>query len=112
MHNTTGQNATDQIVHDYLDDLEHLLQHADTTSVAVMAPSELERTIRALRAILADHAPDTSGRCHRCTPRWAPRWAWWRRAWPCRAWQAAHQHLVIAAPAHPTGPILPVGGPR
>lgn len=109
-------SATDQIVSDYLDDVEHLLQQADATSVAVMAPTELARTVHALRAILADHAPDASGRCHRCATRRPWSWAWWRvswrRAWPCRTWQTAHQHLVTAAPAQPTGPISVIGGPR
>ncbi|MFC8796973.1 hypothetical protein ACFT2C_04525 [Promicromonospora sp. NPDC057138] len=111
MHSTTAQIATHKIVRDYLANLKRLLQQADTASVAVMAPTELERTINALNAILAD-APDTSGHCHRCTTRWAPRWAWWHRAWPCRAWQIAHQHLIAADPTHPTGPIHAVGGPR
>lgn len=93
---------------DYLNDVDHLLQHADAASVAVMAPTELERMIHALRAILARHAPNADGRCHRCTARWA----WWSQARPCHAWQIAHQHLVEAAPAHPTGPILAAGGPR
>ena len=103
MHSTA-----DQIVRDYLNDVDHLLQHVDAASVAVMAPTELERMIHALRAILARHASDAGGRCHRCTARWA----WWRQARPCHAWQIAHQHLVEAAPAHPTGPILAFGGPR
>jgi hypothetical protein len=107
MHTTA-----DQIVRDYLDDLEHLLRHADAASVAVMTPTELERTIRALRAILMDHALDMHRRCRRCTTRLAWRWAPWLRSRPCRAWQLAHQHLVVDAPLHPTGPILALGGPR
>ncbi|WP_454852247.1 hypothetical protein [Promicromonospora soli] len=103
-------NATDQIVSDYLDDLEHLLQHADAASVAVAAPTELDRTIRAL---VVDHAP---GRLGLLPPLHhqvgvaagvvAP------GVWPCRAWQTAHQHLITAAPAHATEPILAIGGPR
>ena len=101
-------NATDEIVRDYLNDVSHLLQHADAPSVAILAPTELERTIQALRALLAGHSPAGHGRCPRCTPRWA----WCRRGLPCRAWQIAHQYLVTAAPTHPTGPVLAVGGPR
>lgn len=100
--------AAHQIVSDYLDDLEHLLQHADAASVAVMAPAELERTIQTVRALLSGHSPAGQGRCPRC----APRWAWWRRALPCRAWQIAYQHTIAAPIAHPTGPILTSGGPR
>ncbi|WP_423464259.1 hypothetical protein ACO229_06795 [Promicromonospora sp. MS192] len=96
---------------DYLDDLEHLLQHADAASVAVMAPAELGPTVRALQAILADHVPEAQD--HRCT---GPVRRLWRRAWQqvcsSRAWQLAYQHLIAAAPVNPTGPINVVGGPR
>ncbi|MFC8797126.1 hypothetical protein ACFT2C_05300 [Promicromonospora sp. NPDC057138] len=103
-------NATDQIVSDYLDDLEHLLQHADAASVAVMAPTELERTICAL---LVNHTPRRLGLLpplhHQVGVAEvvvAP------GVWPYRAWQTAHQRLVTAAPAHPTEPIVAIGGPR
>ncbi len=101
-------NAVQRIVQDYLNDVEHLLRHADAPSVAVLAPAELERTIQTVRALLAGHSPTGQGRCPWC----APRWAWWRRALPCRAWQIAYQHIIEAPIARPTGPILASGGPR
>ena len=111
MHTATNQPATHQIVGDYLNDLEHLLQHADATSVAVMAPTELARTIHALRAILADHEPESPTGGHS-----GPIGQMWRKALQqvgsSRAWHVAYQHLIAAAPADPTGPIKVVGGPR
>jgi hypothetical protein len=101
-------NTTVEIVSDYLDDLEHLLQHADGPSVAILAPAELERTLQTIRGLLAGHSPDKHGRCPRCTPRWA----WWRRTVPCREWKIAYQRMISAPAAHPTGPILAIGGPR
>ncbi|PUB32593.1 hypothetical protein C8K30_1011119 [Promicromonospora sp. AC04] len=103
--------AAHQIVSDYLDDLEHLLQHTDAASVAVMAPSELRRTVRALRAILADRAPDRRDQQHNGPIRrlW---WQAWQQVCLAWAWQVAYQHLIAAPPADPTGPIGVVGGPR
>ncbi|MFI8528276.1 hypothetical protein ACIGB8_27715 [Promicromonospora sukumoe] len=101
-------NTTVEIVSDYLNEVERLLQHADGPSVAVLAPAELERTVEVIRALLADHHLDALGRCRRCTSRWA----WWRRAVPCREWKIAYERAIAALTAHPTGPILAVGGPR
>ena len=104
-------NTTVEIVSDYLDDLERLLQHTDAASVAVMAPTELGRTICALRAILADHCPDpqTHPRARSIRRLW---WRAWQQVCSSRAWQVAYQHLIAAPPAAPTGPIDAVGGPR
>ncbi|MEU4360309.1 hypothetical protein [Promicromonospora sp. NPDC023987] len=104
-------NTTVEIVSDYLDDLERLLQHADAASVAVMAPAELRRTLRALRAILAKHCPgpdayQSSGFVSRL---W---WRAWQQICSSSAWQVAYQHLIAASPVDPTGPIDAVGGPR
>ncbi len=102
MHTATHQPAKHQIVSDYLDDLEHLLQHTDAASAAVMAPTELNRTIGALRAILVGPALDRRAQQYDGPVRWLW-WRAWQRLCSSWAWQIAYHHL-IAAPA-PDAPV-------
>jgi hypothetical protein len=87
--------------------LDRLAKNADRESLAVLAPDELPRLIRGLRAVLAPHTADAHGRCRRCN-RWRP----WRRALPCDNWDRAYEEIMVAAPSNPTGPVVFRGGPR
>lgn len=100
-------DANPQRLQDYLTDLDNLVQHLDRKSLAVLAPDEMPRLIRGLRAVLAPHTANAHGRCRRWN-----RWRLWRRAMPRDNWDRAYQEIVAAAPTNPTGPVEVIGGPR
>jgi hypothetical protein len=77
-----------QAVWERLDMLDELASSADNGSLLSAARSELPRLTHGWRALLATHAPDTRGRCPKCSRRWQPRGAL------CSVWHAAHEHLV------------------
>jgi hypothetical protein len=77
-----------QAVWERLDLLDELATHADASSLASVAHTELPRLTGGWRALLAQHEPDSKGNCPTCSSRWRAQKA------PCTVWQAAHQHLV------------------
>lgn len=80
--------AVREAVCERLDYLDQLVTQADVPSRAALAETEIARMTEAWRALLADHQPDSHGRCKQCSR--------WRhpRAFPCAAWTIAHHHLV------------------
>lgn len=80
-----------------LDYLDHLARDGDEQSKAALADTEICRLTGAVRAILADHAPDEQGKCRVC--RAMP----WRRRARCTVWGAAYSHLA-SDPASRAGP--------
>lgn len=80
--------AVREAVFERLDLLDQLVSQADVPSRAALAETEIARMTEAWRALLAEHQPDSHGRCKLCSR--------WRhpRAFPCAAWTIAHHHLV------------------
>ena len=81
-------DALREAVFDRLDYLDHLVSQADVPSRAALAETEIARMTEAWRALLAEHEPDSHGRCRQCSR--------WRhpRSFPCATWTIAHHHLV------------------
>lgn len=73
-----------------LDLLDDLASRADAASLASVAGTELPRLTGGWRALLAEHEPDSEGRCPRCAGRFL------RRNAPCSVWQVAHDVLLAA----------------
>ncbi len=80
--------AVRDAVFERLNYLDQLVTEADLPSRAALAETEIVRMTDAWRALLAEHEPDSRGRCRNCSR--------WRRprAFPCAAWTIAHHHLV------------------
>jgi hypothetical protein len=80
--------AVREAVCERLDYLDQLVSQADVPSRAALAETEIARMTEAWRVLLAEHQPDSHGRCRQCSR--------WRRprAFPCAAWTIAHHHLV------------------
>lgn len=74
-----------------------VLEHLDTLDGAVSAGSEtllplarneLHRLAEGFRRLLAEHRPDTDGRCRSCPGPFRG------RRWPCSVWTTAYRYLV------------------
>lgn len=81
-------DAVREAVFERLDYLDQLVTEADVPSRAALAETEIARMTDAWRALLAEHEPDSHGRCRQCSR--------WRhpRSFPCATWTIAHHHLV------------------
>ncbi|QWF81084.1 hypothetical protein [Amycolatopsis sp. CA-230715] len=75
-----------QTVVEHLNYLDVLVADGDTPSKAALAETEVARLTAAWRRLLDQHAPDSRGRCARCSPRW--------RHNECTVWETAHQQLI------------------
>jgi hypothetical protein len=74
----------------FLDDVAHRAVAADDASAVRLGRYELPRIVAALRAVLNEHEPNASGRCHTCRTR-----RFGRPAAPCRAYLTAHLRLLV-----------------
>lgn len=84
-----------------LDYLDKLAMFGDHSSRAALATTEIARLTGAWRSLLGQHAPDSNGRCPRCSGWWR-----WQRRRPCAIWHTVHEHLVADTHAKtPAGPL-------
>jgi hypothetical protein len=80
-------------VHNRLTEITRSAEVYDDARLAQVARAEIPLIIAALREALAEHDPDTRGRCRACRSR-TPRWPWRRRTrTPCRVYLAAQLRL-------------------
>jgi hypothetical protein len=84
-------------VYDRLDYLNDLVYAADAPSLSALADTEIVILTETVRKMLAQHGPDSHGRCRQCS-------GWLRpRRHPCSVWTTAHQHLIGPHGATPSG---------
>ena len=90
---------------DRLDQLSKQAGSAVPAKLEKLARSEIHRLTGGWRQLLANHQPDDSGRCPRCS-------GWLRRRrWPCPVWLVAHHQLIGESLAHRKRPRRPAPGP-
>ncbi len=83
-------NQDDNWRHDVLDHLDKLdgAVSAGAEALLPLARNELYRLAEGFRRLLAEHRPDTEGRCQACPGPFRG------RRWPCSVWTTAYRYLV------------------
>jgi hypothetical protein len=90
---------------EYLIEVSSRARHGDDRAAAGLARTELPKLVKALRAVLDEHSPDSFGRCASCR-----RSRFGRTPTPCRAYLSAHLCLV-AFNDDPTPAVSTAPGP-
>lgn len=83
----------DASVRDRLAGLSDVASSGEEADAALLGRSEVPKLVSALRELLAEHEPDSRGRCRTCRRGWFRR----RRVAPCRAYLSAYLCLVLPA---------------
>jgi hypothetical protein len=85
--------------------VEEMTARAGATLSAPLARRHIRTITGGWRELLAQHQPDSTGRCPVCS-------GWLRRRrWPCEVWVTAHRHLIgdntdlIERPARNSNPF-------